>query len=274
MRVGKVLIGLVVAALLCYFGGAGLAQAEVENYSFGLGAGVVPDYEGSDDYEVVPVPFAEAVWSNNMYVRLQGLKLMANVLPHDIFRLGPMANYRGDRDDVDDSAVDRLEKVDNAFELGAFAGVELDQWYARLEYLQDISDEHDGYLFTLAGGYNWQVEQNSTLSFGVSTTYADSDYMETYFGIDRDNALRSGLREFGADSGIKDVAFSLGLTHRFTENWGLRVLGLYKRLTDDAADSPITDDRGDRDQFLAGALVTYTIGKPRVIESQVEPYTF
>jgi outer membrane protein len=48
------------------------------------------------------------------------------------------------------------------------------------------------------------------------------------------------------------------LSYRFTEAWSLTGLAAYSRLFSQAADSPIVDDEGNENQFLAGLLVNYS----------------
>ncbi len=81
--------------------------------------------------------------------------------------------------------------------------------------------------------------------------------MDEFFSIDADNAARSGLRQFEADAGIKDVGFRAFLTYSFSERWSATGVGIYQRLLNDAADSPVTDDEGDPNQFFGGVLVSF-----------------
>ena len=98
---------------------------------------------------------------------------------------------------------------------------------------------------------------SSTLSVGASLTYGDSDYTETYFGVDAVDAGRSGLRQFDADAGIRDVRVPLMAMFSFSESWHLVGGVIYTRLLGDAADSPVTDDRGSENQFFAGLGLAY-----------------
>ena len=282
MKRQRHVLGLLLGVLLFTFFGAAHVQADLKRLSLGAGLGVVPEYEGSDDYEVVPVPFADVVWNSGRSVELRGLKLKANLIPSDwkfgreVWRLGPMANYRFGRDGVDDDKVDRLKNVDDSFELGAFVGVGLDNWNFKVEALQDVTNGHEGFLLTLRGGYRYPINPSWIVSLGAFTTYADGSYMNSYFSIDNSDAARSGLKTFDADSGIKDVGFDVGASYTFAENWSVRALGRYTRLVGDAADSPVTDDRGSENQFLAGAVIVYTFGEaePRPTEIDVEPYNY
>jgi outer membrane protein len=81
--------------------------------------------------------------------------------------------------------------------------------------------------------------------------------MSSYFGIDAADAARSGLDQFNADEGFKDVSVGGALTYSFLERWSVAVLGSYTRLIGDAEDSPVVDDVGDANQFFGGALINY-----------------
>ena len=232
--------------------------ATAADISIGGGAGIAPDYEGSNDYEFVPIPFANLAFDNGMFVNVQGLTAKANLIPSKIWRLGPMYNYRGSRSDVDNNRVDQMQNVSDAHEIGGFAGFDYKNWFVFLEYLADMGDAHDGWLGTARGGYNWPASESWTLSFGLSATYADDDYMSTYFGVSGRDSDRSGLRKDDADSGLKDVGFDLGILCQFTENWGGRLLGSYNLLVGDADESSPVTDEGSKHQLFGGLLVVYT----------------
>jgi outer membrane protein len=250
----RLLVGVSIGCLLA----AVAPIAPAADVSIGGGAGVAPDYEGSDDYEFVPIPFARVAFANGMFFNLAGLTAKANLIPSQTWRLGPLYNYRPSRSNVDNSRIDRLKNVSDANEIGAFGGFEINNWFVLLDFLADIGNAHDGWLASARGGYNWTVSQSWTLSFGLSTTYASDDYMNTYFGIDAANAARSGLSVYDADEGFKDVGFDLGIICRFTDHWSGRFIGRYARLIGDADDSSPVTDQGSVDQFFGGLLVVYT----------------
>jgi outer membrane protein len=229
--------------------------------SIGGGIGFAPDYEGSEDYELVPIPFADVRWKNGMFFNLEGLTMRANLIPSDIWRLGLMANYRPKRSHVENDQVDRLEDVEPALEMGPFAGIEYKNWSVSVEVTTDVAEGHDGTLFTARSGYNWVASDNLTILFGASTTYASNDYMSSYFGIDLRDSIRSGLPKYGADAGLKDVSLSLGITYGITDSWSTRGITSYTRLLGDAQDSPVVDDEGDANQFFGGLSLIYSFGE-------------
>ena len=223
----------------------------------GLGAGVTPDYEGSDDTTGVPMFMFQHNYDSGRFVKLMGPNLKVNLLADKQFSLGPVLNYRSERDDVDNNQVDRMDKIDAAFEAGVFGGVNIDNLLFGLELLADVSDEHDGFLAQVNAGYRWKAMPDLTLTPGVFVTYADSDYMDTYFSIDASNHGGSGLPNYSADSGFKDVGINLVAHYTPWEKWGIMGLFSYKALLNDAKDSPIVDDEGNDKQFTVGLMATY-----------------
>jgi outer membrane protein len=248
--------------------GPALAEDPDGDSEFGVvivgGIGSGSDYEGSDDYEIGP--FAKAVLSwEGYYARITKSSLKLNVIAMENFDFGPTVSYGGGRDDgVEDDKVKLLREVDESLEVGFFAEYRIvnkaDPGYevsVGLDAAKDVNDGHDGMLVGASVDYQRPVMEGLTWSLGVSTTYADDNYMESYFTIDVDNASRSGLARFDAEGGFKDVGLSTSLSYDFTEHWSVTGMLAYTRLIGDAADSPVVEDRGSENQFSGGVAVGY-----------------
>lgn len=229
----------------------------------GLGLGVNPDYEGSDDYRLVPLwQFrADDLYAENTFVQLFATQFRSNFLPHENWRLGLSAQFQPERDDVDSDAVDDLDNGSESLLFGVVLGYEVPVAPVglagvELNARQDVLNSN-GYLVTGSLNVRRPLTEQLGIAGSLSTTFASSSYMENYFGIDEDDAERSGLDEFDADSGFKDAGLRLGLDYRFTAAWSASLIGQYKRLLDDAEDSPVTDDEGSANQFFTGVLVNF-----------------
>ncbi len=81
--------------------------------------------------------------------------------------------------------------------------------------------------------------------------------MQTYLGVDASNVGSSGLSTFRASSGIRDVRFPIMAIWSFSPKWHLVGGLVYSKLLGDASDSPVTNNRGDDNQFYAGIGVAY-----------------
>lgn len=239
-----------------------------------IGLGVIskPDYEGSDDQKITAAPFGKYFWASGRSVSLGGTggsesagRLSLNLITRassENWTFGPLLQYRLKRDDVDNSQVDDMKDVDAAVELGVFVGFETGPWSADLSFAGDVSDEHDGYLVYLSGNYELMKTSKVNLSLGVRTSWADSNYMDTYFGVDNNNVGNSGLPFYNADSGAKDVGLNLTGVYHFNKTWSAGANASYTRMLGDAEDSPLVDGGnqsvGDENQYAAILAVLYS----------------
>jgi MipA family protein len=224
----------------------------------GFGGGMAPDYEGSDEYSAIPIPQLRYNWDTGCYINFLGPSLRVNLIPGRTFGFGPMLRYQPARDSVDDDVVDKLDKVDSALEAGVFGSVIFNNFILYTAYNADTTDSHGGYLVDLAGGYRFGIESNVQFIALALGTYASDDYMETYFGVDEKNSERSGLPEFSAGAGVKDIGLLGALQYRIDSSWAILGIMKYTRLLGDAADSPIVDQRGDANNFMDGIIINYS----------------
>ena len=81
--------------------------------------------------------------------------------------------------------------------------------------------------------------------------------MQTYFGVTTSQASASGLKEFNANGGIKDVGTGISIIYPFNKYWSLLTIANYTRLLNDAANSPLVENVGSKNQFWLGLGVAY-----------------
>jgi outer membrane protein len=236
---------------------------EEASYSAGIGAGFVPDYEGSDDYQPIPVINFRAKFERYKF-QFNGQSALLDLAPFERIEFGPALGLSLGRDDVDDSVVELLRDIDPTLEAGAFVGwwtspklMDKDQLILRATFLHDVLSEHEGFTVDLGVSYAFNALQMLRISTGPAVTYASDDYMDTFFSIDANNAARSGLNTFTAGSGFKDVGWNGSATFFLSRQWNATAFLAYSRLLGDAADSPVVDVRGSENQFAGGVSVGY-----------------
>lgn len=233
----------------------------------GLGVGMAPDFEGSDDYTFAVAPFLKwKLEDSEQYIMVKGYEVQANIVDHPWFRFGPSLNYRFGRDDsVDDEVVSKLEEIDGAIEGGAFIGIELidkenprKRFIANIDFLSDLSNEHDGYTLymNLRGWY--PLSMSLDYGAGFSVVFASENYMDKYFGVTQKDSIKTGLPEFDADSGVKDFRINQILVFHLNRQWHVAGGFQYRCLLNDADDSPIVDKRGSSDQWIGGIGIAYS----------------
>jgi MipA family protein len=232
-------------------------------FSIGLGAAYLPDYEGSNNYKPTPLWSLRVgnLYDPETYVSLVGVTLRSNLIPSEHWRLGVTARYIKDYDNVEDDEVKNVSSTEKALMLGGTVGYDFLTGLRRdlaLE-LDGLADALHGNGYTLTPRLRFRTPVSDSLLFEASAegTYASGDYMENFFGVTPGDARRSDLHPYDANSGFKDVAFSASLTYSLTEHWAVTGLGSYERLLGDAADSPIVNHRGSEDQGIGALLLSY-----------------
>lgn len=234
-------------------------SAVAAQHTFGLGAGFAPEYEGSDDYQGVPMLMLNGKYDSGRSFALLGTNLRVNLVASNTFQLGPILNYRMGRDDVDNVVIDRMKEIDDALEAGVYALANFNNWLLGVDFLTDVSDTHKGMLVQGNAGYKWKLSDALVVTPNIFLNYADNDYMGTYFSVNNENVGTSLLPYYKAESGIKD--FGARVVAHYTPWESLGVMGIlgYSSLLGDAKDSPIVD-QGDDAQMFFGLMGTYRWG--------------
>ena len=224
----------------------------------GVIGGVSPDYEGSNDYEFGMGPNISITWKDLIWFK--GKTLGANLLRRGAWRAGPLVAKSSGRDEDDNDKLKGLDDVDGGFEVGGFVKYRKKPFRFELDIRQDTGSGHEGALIEAGAGVGIPFDKPLLLAM-LQTTWASDDYMENFFGVSANESARSGLKEFDADSGIKDIGIKLTSGIRLRKNLRLALSLQYKRLIGDASDSPIVDDEN---QFLAGVGIVYSWGSKKL----------
>ena len=222
--------------------------------SLGAGAIVSPEYEGGEDYEVLPIPYIDVKYKDRVsFNPFSGLRFNALANENIKAGVGLGADFGRDEDDAD--RLRGLGDIDPTVEGLLFAEYTMGKASAGVTFAQDLGDGHEGYTIEAEAGYMFPLMQyNTFIRPSISTTYAGDDYMQSFFGVDNAQSVRSGLNNFDAEAGFKDVAVNLFASYKVTENWAVNGILQYKQLLGDAADSPIVEEEG---QITGGTFVSY-----------------
>ncbi|MBW1849964.1 MAG: MipA/OmpV family protein [Deltaproteobacteria bacterium] len=224
----------------------------------GVIGGVSPDYEGSNDYELGVGPLISITWKD--FVWFRGKSLGANLLRRGAWVAGPLLSKSSGRDEDDNDKLDGLDDIDGGLEVGGFVRYRKKPFRFDLNIRQDTGSGHEGALIEAGAGVRIPFDKPLFLAV-LHTTWASDDYMESFFGVSAKESTRSGLKEFDAESGIKDIGIKLTSGIRFRKNWRVGLSVQYKRLLGDASDSPIVDDKN---QFVAGLGIVYSWGSKKL----------
>ena len=270
--------GLLLAIALS---GPALAQAADEpvddgsdNFTIGVGALYLPSYEGSDDYILSPGGIVRGRVSGfNFYSR--GTSLFLDVVrdapgsPVDV-EFGPAVNVRLDRTSrIKDAQVRALGEIDTAIEAGGYVGLtkngvfhQYDFASVRVAVMHDVADTHDSLVVAPSVEYATPLSRTTLVGASLSAEHVAGQYARTYFGVTPAGAAASGLAPYTLDGGFKNVRGTLLLTQSLSgdlrRGLALFALGSYGRMLGDFKESPIVEDAGDADQWLASVGLSYT----------------
>jgi outer membrane scaffolding protein for murein synthesis (MipA/OmpV family) len=218
---------------------------------------VKPKYEGAKDYEVTGAPIIAPAGSGSGLVQFNGLDdLRIRLLDQHGFEAGPLVGYRFGRDQDDADLLDGLGDVDGGLVVGGYAGYRFGAVMPFVSYHHQITGDDTGGVARLGVEARVPLLGALDLKATAGVSWADDDYMQSYFGISAGQAITStaGLAAYDASSGIKDAFLGASASMPLSERWSLKLTGRYTHLLGDAADSPIVESES---QWMGGIGATY-----------------
>ena len=275
------------ASALCCLGSPAMAQdqptagqlpspAEVskrDTVTLGVAAAMLPDYEGSDDYRLIPAPAVRGQVSGISF-STRGTYLYVDVVPRSGGKVdldaGPIAGVRfGTRRHIKDDIVELLPRRKRAIEVGGFAGVSLhaltnpyDTLAFEIDLLRDVGNAHKSTVFSPNVTFSTPLSRRTYASLSAGAEFVSNKFADYYFSITPADSLASGLPAFDADGGMKNWKASLLLNQSITGDLlgGFSIFGFgqYSRLVDDFKRSPIVSVRGSASQWTGAIGLAYT----------------
>lgn len=248
--------------------------AKKDSITIGAGVAVIPSYEGSDDYRIIP---AGAIRGkvDGISFSTRGTYLYVDVVPQAGkfgFNAGPIIGARFDRRRHSDDAIVRLMPTrKTAIEAGGFVGVSLrgltnpyDTLAFRLDVLHDIGSAHKSTVLSPAVDFSTPLSRKTYASLGVAAQFVGNKFADYYFSVSPADSIATGgvLPVFNAGGGMKNWKTSLLLNQSITGDLlhGFSVFGMgqYSRLVGDFRRSPIVSQRGSANQWMGAFGLAYT----------------
>lgn len=228
----------------------------------GGGAFFQPDYKGSKDYKVRPLPWGSLSFRRgDRYIEISGPSLRANIIGGGRFEFGPTLSSEMGRDsNITNMTVRRLGRIRDASMAGAFFNIDFDLGKGSAiqvgaEATADLGHTNEGKVAKIDVSYRRLLGDRWMVMTAVSTSWADNNYMDTYFGVTPAGAQTSGLPAYTAKSGLENIELSSALYYRLNQRWSAVAFVRYQRLLGSAADSPIVRQEGSADQPGVGLAV-------------------
>lgn len=221
--------------------------------SIGLGVMRQPRYMGAEEYRVRALPIVLARWRNGWFAGSGGVGYR---FPTDSdFSWGVQLGYQPGRDENDAVALQGMGDIKARPEFGTFfsyrfaPGLSLN---GNARY--GSGNDRDGLLVDLGLRMMVPFDGGHRIVGGVSTTYANQAYTQSFFGVTSTQAITSGYGEYLPGGGIRDVTANLGYGYAFSPNVTMMTGVSYRALQGDAKDSPLTKSRNSTS---ANIMLTY-----------------
>jgi outer membrane scaffolding protein for murein synthesis (MipA/OmpV family) len=240
-----------------------------------LGAGFTPDYEGSDDYRLIPAAAVRGQVSGISF-STQGTYLYVDVIPKKSSNLdlilGPVVGVRLNRTrKVKDNIVDLLPDRKTAIELGGYAGASFsgltnpyDSLALTVAAVHDVGNAHESTVVMPKASFSTPLSRRTYASASVGASFVSDKFADYYFSVSpAESLLTAGvLPPFDADGGMKDWNVGLLLNQSITGDLlgGFSIFGTanYSHLVGDFKRSPLVSQRGSASQWLVAAGAAYT----------------
>jgi len=172
--------------------------------------------------------------------------------------LGPVGDYQPGRSAGDDARLSGLDNYPATFVAGLYAEAwpVADRLRGRIELLQGL---RSGAGLQASFFADW-VEQHGpwTFSGGPRAVWGNAAFMRDRFGISPAAEANSGLPAHDVDAGFSSVGMTLAVSYALSPRWTVTLYDAYGRLVGDAADSPIVQTIGSKDQNILGMSLEFT----------------
>jgi MipA family protein len=227
----------------------------------GLGVATVPTYEGSPNRRTLAGPDLTLSYRSRDWgtVEFGQRGLFWNAVEAGPFRLALVAQFDPGRKDRDTSTLNPtpgdkrlagMGKVQSSTEAGVGIGYGPLMVVAR----QSLSERGPkGAQVDMTVELPWSVSDRFALRFALGATWADRDYMQTYFGVTAAQAQATSFSVYTPKSGCRKVDAGVGAEYAMASSWKLQANVGFSRLGDDAAASPLVGRRNAASAALAVA---------------------
>ena len=250
------------------------AVANKDSVSLAAGAAIVPDYEGSDDYRVVPFGAVRGRVHGISFTS-RGAYLYVDLVPHAgkvNFHAGPIVGARlNTRKHIHDDVVELLPHRKRAFEVGGFAGVSFsgltnpyDSLGLRVDVLHDVGNAHKSTVISTNFDFSTPLSRTTYASLTVGADFVSNKFADYYYSITPADSLATGgvLPAFDAGGGMKKwkagVLLNQSLSGDLLHGFSIFGYGEYSHLVGDFKRSPIVSQRGSAGQWTGAAGLAYS----------------
>jgi MipA family protein len=227
----------------------------------GLAVATVPTYEGSPNRRTLASPDLTLSYRSRDWgtVEFGQRGLTWNAVDAGRFKFALVAQFDPGRKDKDTSTLNptpgdkRLAGMGNV-QASTEAGVGVGYGPLMVVARQSLGERGaKGAQVDMTVEIPWSLSDRLGLRFALGATWANRDYMQTYFGVTAAQARATSFAVYTPKSGCRKVEASVGAEYALASRWKLQANVGLSRLGDDAAASPLVGRRNGASAALAMA---------------------
>lgn len=227
----------------------------------GLVVATVPTYEGSPNRRTLASPDLTLSYRSHDWgtVEFGQRGLFWNAVEAGRFRFALVAQFDPGRKDRDTSTLNPtpgdkrlagMGKVQSSTEAGVGIGYGPLMVVAR----QSLSGRGaKGTQVDMRLEHGWSLSDRLGLRVALGATWANRDYLQTYYGVTAAQAQATSFAVYTPKSGCRKVEVSVGAEYALDPNWKLQANVAFSRLGEPAAQSPIVGRRNGASAALGVA---------------------
>ncbi|MFZ4479825.1 MAG: MipA/OmpV family protein [Rhodoferax sp.] len=217
----------------------GAAPGE-EGGTIGVAALFGYQYGGSDQRRNMLVPGIDYQWKNGWFAgTANGVGVNFSKRPGFDYGLRLTADFG--RSEDRSSALSGMGDINARPEIGGFLNYAIGRQMVFTSSLRYGSgNNRHGLLADVGAVYSMELMPQWRLALGLAGTYANADYMQSYFGVDSAQASGTGYPAFSARAGIRDLRANLSVACHLNQKAVLMAGVSFSSLQGDAQDSPLT----------------------------------
>ncbi|MEX2365049.1 MAG: MipA/OmpV family protein [Pseudohongiellaceae bacterium] len=241
-------------------------QTQADN-EFSLGFGVTASEQAfGQGWRALPAP-SFSVEYEGYRLATRGPGLAADLVPSRALTLGPLVRYSGGREGGElPEAYRQQPDIPASAEVGITIGSGV-PWQVigvplpgvltvSADLVTTLPGGHETHVFASSLGWVSSVTSRLTLIGSLGSQWGTETHMETFFGVTPNSG--TGVVEYRARSGLKDLSLSVIGSYRHTELWSSIWLASVSQYQGDAARSPLVRDTGALNRVFLVWGISYT----------------
>lgn len=208
------------------------------------------EYQGSDETRTLVLPTLDYTWANGWFAGVNGVGRQWSA--GERVQYGLKLGYDMGREEGRSTALRGLGNVDASAEIGGFVRYALGSGFAAKTSVRAGSGvDNKGALWDVGLEYGQPLGASWRLGGELTATYANADYLQSYFGVTAKQAQASSYMVYSPSAGLRDVSARVSLTYLISPQWSLTGGLRHTQLMGDAKDAPMVRKSSANTALLA-----------------------